>query len=112
MANPTPYVFTYRLGEEIRPITKRGLSTAWRRARRRGLVPRDLRFHDLRHDYGTKLLARTRDLKLVQKAMGHSNITTTARYAHVFDEDLLKAMNEHGEELRRLREAASLSVVA
>ena len=41
----------------------------------------DFRFHDIRHDVGTKLLRATGNLKLVQKALGHANLKTTARYA-------------------------------
>jgi integrase len=51
-----------------------------------------LRNHDLRHDFATKLLRSNRDLKLVQRAMGHANVTTTMRYAHVIDEDVHKAV--------------------
>ena len=52
----------------------------------------DLRLHDLRHDFCTKLLRATRNLKLVQKAVGHSNINTTAKYAHVLDDEIGEGM--------------------
>ncbi|MGO9792899.1 MAG: tyrosine-type recombinase/integrase [Solirubrobacteraceae bacterium] len=43
---------------------------------------RKLRFHDLRHTYGSLLVAGGVDLASVKDAMGHSRITTTERYLH------------------------------
>ena len=48
----------------------------------------DFRIHDLRHDFASKLLRATRDLKLVQDTLLHSDISTTIRYTHVMDEDV------------------------
>jgi integrase len=68
------------------------VATAWRKLRRRAGVV-GFRFHDFRHDVGTKLLRETGNLKLVQRALNHSAITTTARYyAHVLDSDVADAM--------------------
>jgi integrase len=92
-------VFTYlcRHGEHGRvkgeryPITYAGVQTMWRRLRERADI-NGLRFHDLRHDFGTKLLRETGNLKLVQKAMNHRSIKTTLRYAHVLDSEVAEAM--------------------
>ena len=109
IANPTEHVFTYgakrvrtardgaprKRGQRM-PITLSGLKTVWRRARTdtygTGKLPADLRFHDLRHDFATKLLRETGNLKLVQRALDHSKIETTTRYAHVLDEEVLAGM--------------------
>jgi integrase len=73
------------------PITYNGLKSRWRYLRKlAGVV--DFRFHDIRHDVGTKLLRKTGNLKLVQKALGHANLKTTARYAHVLDDEVAEAM--------------------
>ena len=50
------------------------------------------RFHDFRHDLGTKLLRETGNLKLVQRALNHADLKTTTRYAHVLDDDVAEAM--------------------
>ena len=63
----------------------------------------DFRFHDKRHDFATKLLRESRNLKLVQKALNHKNITTTLKYAHVLDDevgDAIEAMQEKREKSR------------
>jgi len=46
---------------------------------RAGLRP--LRFHDLRHTFGTRMIAKT-DIRRVQEWMGHADIQTTMRYLH------------------------------
>jgi integrase len=43
---------------------------------------RPLRFHDLRHTYGSLLAAAGVDLVAIQAAMGHSALVTTSRYLH------------------------------
>ena len=53
---------------------------------------KDFRFHDFRHDFGTKLLRDTGNLKLVQRALNHADIKSTLRYAHVLDEDVAAAV--------------------
>jgi integrase len=69
------------------PLTLSGTKTRWRRTRKAAGLS-DFRFHDFRHDFGTKLLRETGNLKLVQRALNHADIKTTARYAHVLDEEV------------------------
>jgi integrase len=52
----------------------------------------DLRWHDLRHTFATRLMKLTGNLKIVQEACHHANISMTARYAHVSQTDLSAAM--------------------
>ena len=48
-------------------------------------VPRNQRitWHTLRHTFASRLVMAGVDLATIQKLMGHSNITTTMRYAHL-----------------------------
>jgi integrase len=97
----TEFVFTYvaiygnkRLGRvrgQRYRLTLTGTKTAWQRLRANAGI-KDFRFHDYRHDFGTKLLRDSGNLKLVQKAMNHRDIKSTLRYAHVLDEDVATAV--------------------
>ncbi len=72
-------------------LTLSGAKSAWQRMRSKAGV-KDFRFHDYRHDFGTKLLRETGNLKLVQKALNHRDIKSTLRYAHVLDGDVADAV--------------------
>lgn len=52
----------------------------------------DLRVHDLRHVAGTRTLKSTGNMRAAQHQLGHSRISTTARYAHILVEDTRAAM--------------------
>jgi integrase len=87
----SPFIFASAATGE--PWTKGQLHHAMKRAILRSGV-RDVKgAHDLRHTLGTRLYRATKDLQAVQKVLGHSVITTSARYAHVFQPDLDAAMD-------------------
>ena len=48
--------------------------------------------HGLRHTFATHLYASTSDLLVVQRALGHRNISTTEIYTHLVDEALEDAL--------------------
>ena len=50
--------------------------------------------HTLRHYFVTRFLRSTGNIRLTQEAVGHSNIATTARYAHILDDEVKKAVKE------------------
>jgi integrase len=51
----------------------------------------DLRIHDLRHSYASTLVSNGHSLPVIGKLLGHSNASTTARYAHLQDGALRSA---------------------
>jgi integrase len=88
-------VFTYvcqrprkgqRKGQRY-PITYAGAKSEWQAHRKRSGVT-GFRLHDVRHDTATKLLRQTGNLKLVSRVLNHSDVKTTARYAHVMDDEV------------------------
>ena len=48
--------------------------------------------HTLRHTFATRLLEATGNIRKVQKALGHSDLSTTMLYTHVVDGKLEDAM--------------------
>lgn len=65
---------------------------SWNSARKKaGLT--DVRIHDLRHSFASYLINQGRSLYEVQKLLGHTQIKTTQRYAHLSNESLLSAVN-------------------
>jgi len=55
-----------------------------------------LRVHDLRHSYASQLVSGGASLPLIGALLGHSNPTTTARYAHLFHDPLRAATEKVG----------------
>ena len=70
-------------------LTAQGLQRIWKRAISKASLPRELSIHAARHTLATTLLRKTGNLRLVQKALGHSSPVTTANmYADVTFEDM------------------------
>ncbi len=58
--------------------------------RRAGI--KDLRFHDLRHTFASRLIERGVDLITVKDLLGHHSVTVTQRYTHSNAEQKRKAV--------------------
>lgn len=65
---------------------------SWDSARREAGL-QDVRIHDLRHSYASFLVNAGRSLYEVQRLLGHTQIKTTQRYAHLSHDTLLDAAN-------------------
>ena len=64
---------------------------SWDSARKRAGLP-DLRVHDLRHSFASFLVNAGRSLYEVQELLGHADIRTTSRYAHLSRDRLFEAV--------------------
>lgn len=53
----------------------------------------DVRIHDLRHSFASLLINSGRTLYEVQTILGHTQVKTTQRYAHLANDTLLAAAN-------------------
>ena len=65
----------------------KGLDVGWRTLRSRAELG-DVRIHDLRHSYASRALALGESLPMIAKLLGHRQIETTARYAHLADDSV------------------------
>lgn len=55
-------------------------------------INKDISTHNLRHTFASDLLRANKNIRIVQKALGHSDISTTQIYTHIVDEELEQAM--------------------
>jgi len=60
----------------------RNIDEAWRAIRERAGLE-GVRIHDLRHSYASRALALGESLPMIGKLLGHGQLETTARYAHL-----------------------------
>lgn len=102
-----PFVFTYvcrrhaparkdrtrRVKGQRYPFSKQGWDRQWRKALKDAGIT-DFRFHDLRHTSATRVVRATGNLKVASRLLGHTEINTTSRYAHVLEDDIRDAMRE------------------
>lgn len=58
------------------------LERPWRRIRSRAGLP-DVRIHDLRHSFASTAVGLGESLPIIGKLLGHTQVQTTARYAHL-----------------------------
>jgi integrase len=68
---------------------------AWRRICKDAGIS-NLRIHDLRHSFASALVSDGASLPLIGSLLGHSNPSTTQRYAHLFDDPQRKAVERVG----------------
>lgn len=73
-----------------------GVRSAWDRAKEAVPLPPETRLHDLRHTFASLCVDNGVPLYEVSKLLGHSNLSVTARYAHLRDERLISAANGIG----------------
>ena len=59
-----------------------GLQRSWVRIRKSAGLE-DMRLHDCRHSFASRALALGESLPMIGRLLGHSQVQTTARYAHL-----------------------------
>ncbi|HEY1857323.1 site-specific integrase [Acidocella sp.] len=75
--NPHVFPSWRRCGRAIESVR-----AAWGRAKKAGGLPADLRVHDLRHSFASALANAGTPLNEIGTVLGHSQLSTTTRYAH------------------------------
>jgi len=86
--NGSHYVFE----KDGKPLNRWYVSTSFRKACRKAGIE-NFRFHDLRHDFCSRLVQRGVDLYRVAALAGHKDIKMTQRYAHLCPENLRSAID-------------------
>jgi integrase len=81
-----PFVFSGQNPDEPLKDIKKTWATLCKEAKLT-----DARIHDLRHTYASILVSSGASLPLIGALLGHTQPSTTARYAHLYDEPLREA---------------------
>jgi site-specific recombinase XerD len=55
---------------------------------------KDVRIHDLRHTFASTAVAAGQGLPMIGKLLGHTQVQTTARYAHLAADPVKHAANQ------------------
>lgn len=76
------------------------LQPFWQRVRARAGL-KDVRIHDLRHTFASIAVASGHGLPMIGKLLGHTQVQTTARYAHLADDPVKIAADLVSGELGR-----------
>lgn len=93
----SPFLFPGKVeGQSVQEI-----KNAWNTIRKRAGFP-DLRIHDLRHTHASHLVSSGLSLSIVGKLLGHTQASTTQRYAHLADEPLRQAAQLFGNAVKKL----------
>ncbi|MEN8949926.1 site-specific integrase [Planktotalea arctica] len=70
------------------------LQRPWRRIRERAGLG-DVRIHDLRHTYASVAVAGGMPIQMVGRLLGHTQLQTTLRYAHLADDPVRAAAEQN-----------------
>ena len=65
----------------------------WRRIRKRAGIE-DVRIHDLRHSFASYAVSQGMSLTMIGKLLGHTQVQTTARYAHLMSDTIKEAAGQ------------------
>ena len=81
-----PYVIVgNKEGQHVTDMQK-----PWRRIRKEANLE-DVRIHDLRHTFASGAVSMGESLPMIGKLLGHTQVQTTARYAHLADDPMHSA---------------------
>ena len=69
------------------------LQPFWQRVRARAGL-KDVRIHDLRHTFASTAVASGQGLPMIGKLLGHTQVQTTARYAHLAADPIKAAADQ------------------
>lgn len=67
---------------KIPGTNRKEIQKFWQRIRKRAGIE-DVRIHDLRHSFASNAVAQGMSLPMIGKLLGHTQVQTTARYAHL-----------------------------
>lgn len=82
-------VFTTRT---LRPLDGKAVRSMIKTYSDKAGIKKHITTHSLRHTFASDLLRDTKNIRIVQKALGHADISSTQIYTHIVDEELEEAL--------------------
>ncbi|MGO1653031.1 tyrosine-type recombinase/integrase [Senegalia sp. (in: firmicutes)] len=82
-------VFTTRT---LRPLDGKAVRSMIKTYSEKAGIKKHITTHSLRHTFASDLLRETKNIRIVQKALGHADISSTQIYTHIVDEELEEAL--------------------
>lgn len=89
------YIFTTLKGS---PVLNRYIQDMINRYSKKAGIDKNISPHTLRHTFATDLYRETKNIRIVQKALGHSDLSTTMVYTHIVDDEMEEALKSFREE--------------
>jgi site-specific recombinase XerD len=75
-----------------KPVQDRALRAMVKRRAEKAGIPKHVHPYMLRHTFATEIYRQTKDIRGVQKMLGHADLSTTMIYTHIMDEQIENAM--------------------
>ncbi|EKE09312.1 MAG: hypothetical protein ACD_16C00193G0009 [uncultured bacterium] len=97
VSQDSAYVFPGKV--DGKPLQE--IKTFWKRVIKEAHLE-NVRIHDLRHTHASHLVSSGLSLSIVGKLLGHTQASTTQRYAHLADEPLRQAAEFFGKKMEKL----------
>ena len=82
-------VFTTRT---LRPLDGKAVRSMIKTYSNKAGINKHITTHSLRHTFASDLLRDTKNIRIVQKALGHADISSTQIYTHIVDDELEEAL--------------------
>ena len=87
---PDDYLFTNKLR---RHWTLAGFQQLFKKMAKEAGLRSVYSIHSTRHCFGFMIYRKSKDIRLTQELLGHSDLSSTMIYSHVDPEDKVKAVN-------------------
>ncbi len=92
---------SYLFAGKIEGAPLKEIKTFWKTVLSKAKIE-NVRIHDLRHTHASHLVSSGLSLSIVGKLLGHTQASTTQRYAHLADEPLRQAAQPFGSAVKKL----------
>ncbi len=97
----TDYVFIN--GRDGKQMTRQAFFLIIKEKVKQAGIKKDISPHKLRHSFASHLLKNGVDLRLIQELLGHEDISTTERYTHIQNDDMIKTYEYAHPRARKVR---------